>query len=53
LLDKRVREALSLAVDREALVSRIMGGVATPAAQLLPFPMFGASKNLVNTPKPT
>ena len=43
LLDKRVREALSLAIDRKALVDRIMGGVATPAAQLLPFPMLGAS----------
>ncbi len=51
LLDKRVREALSLAIDRSALVARTMGGVATPAAQLLPFPMFGASKNLVNAAK--
>ncbi len=51
LLDKRVREALSLAVDRSALVARTMGGVGTPAAQLLPFPMFGASKNLVTAPK--
>jgi len=51
LLDKRVREALSLAVDRQALVARIMGGVGTPAAQLLPYPMFGASKNLVNAAK--
>lgn len=52
LLDKRVREALSLAIDRQALVAHIMGGVATPAAQLLPYPMFGASKNLVNAAKP-
>ena len=52
LLDKRVREALSLAIDRQALVARIMGGVATPAAQLLPYPMFGASKNLVTPPRP-
>ena len=50
-LDKRVREAMSLAVDRPALVDRIMGGVATPAAQLLPFPMLGASKNLVTPVK--
>ncbi len=47
LLDRRVREALSLAVDRQALVDRIMGGVATPAAQLLPPPMFGTSSKLV------
>lgn len=51
LLDKRVREALSLAIDRQALVARIMGGVGTPAAQLLPYPMFGASKNLVTAAK--
>ena len=51
LMDKRVREALSLAIDRQALVARIMGGVGTPAAQLLPFPMFGASKNLVTAAK--
>jgi len=51
LLDKRVREALSLAIDRQALVARTMGGVATPAAQLLPYPMFGASKNLVTPAK--
>src|SRR5690606_2628621 len=31
LLDKRVREALSLAIDRDALVARTMGGVATAA----------------------
>ena len=51
LLDKRVREALSLAVDRDALVARIMGGVGTPAGQLLPYPMFGASKQLASAPK--
>lgn len=52
LRDKRVREALSLAIDRSALVERTMGGVATPAAQLLPYPMFGASKNLATAAKP-
>ena len=51
LLDKRVREALSLAIDRKALVDRIMGGVATPAAQLLPVPMLGASKKLLTPPR--
>ena len=51
LLDKRVREALSLAIDRQALVSRTMSGIGTPAAQLLPYPMFGASKNLVTAAK--
>ncbi|RZI74324.1 MAG: ABC transporter substrate-binding protein, partial [Variovorax sp.] len=51
LLDKRVREALSLAIDRQALVARTMGGVATPAAQLLPYPMSGASKKLTTAAK--
>jgi peptide/nickel transport system substrate-binding protein len=51
LLDKRVREALSLGLDRHALVARIMGGVGTPAGQLLPYPMAGASKNLAMAPK--
>ena len=44
LTDKRVREALSLAIDRKAIVARIMGGVAQPAANLLPYPAFGTSK---------
>ncbi|URI07095.1 ABC transporter substrate-binding protein [Aquincola tertiaricarbonis] len=52
MLDKRVREALSLAIDRKALVDRIMGGVATPAAQLLPYPMEGASDKLTQAAKP-
>ncbi|MBL0424932.1 ABC transporter substrate-binding protein [Ramlibacter alkalitolerans] len=51
LLDKRVREAMSLAIDREALVDRVMGGIATPAAQLLPLPMLGASKKLATAAK--
>lgn len=50
LLDARVREAMSLAVDRQAIVDRIMGGVATPAAQLLPYPMFGTSEALTHIP---
>lgn len=41
LLDKRVRKALSMAINREAIVERIMNGVAVPAAELLPPPMFG------------
>src|SRR5690606_2015075 len=37
LQDKRVREALSLAIDRKAIVDRVMGGVAMPAANLLAY----------------
>ncbi len=43
--DKRVREAISEAIDREAIVARIMGGVAMPAGELLPPMMFGANKD--------
>lgn len=51
LLDHRVREAMSLALDRQALVDRIMGGIATPAGQLLPSNMFGASPQFATAPK--
>jgi peptide/nickel transport system substrate-binding protein len=43
--DKRVREAISKAIDRDAIVARIMGGVAMPAAEMLPPMMFGANKD--------
>jgi peptide/nickel transport system substrate-binding protein len=36
LRDVRVRRALSMAIDREAITSRIMDGAATPAGQFLP-----------------
>jgi peptide/nickel transport system substrate-binding protein len=42
LQDIRVREALSIAVNRDAIVERIMGGVAVAAGELLPPGMFGA-----------
>jgi peptide/nickel transport system substrate-binding protein len=41
LRDVRVRQALSLAIDRRALDDRIMDGLATPAGQLLPEGMRG------------
>src|SRR5262245_38341009 len=44
--DKRVREAISKAIDRDAIVARIMGGIALPAAELLPPQMFGANKDM-------
>lgn len=49
LRDKRVRQALSKAINRDAIVSRVMEGVAIPASQLLDESFFGTSKNL----KPT
>ena len=45
LMDKRVRQALSMAINRPAIVERIMGGVAVPAGELLPWPMFGSTKD--------
>ena len=35
LRDNRVRQALSMAINRDAIVSRIMGGYASPSGQLL------------------
>jgi peptide/nickel transport system substrate-binding protein len=46
LRDQRVRKAISLAINREAIVDRVMEGVAIPAGQLLPEGFFGVSKNL-------
>ncbi|MBK4722115.1 ABC transporter substrate-binding protein [Azospirillum sp. YIM DDC1] len=41
LKDLKVRKALSLAVDRDAIVKRIMMGVAEPANQYLPAGFYG------------
>jgi peptide/nickel transport system substrate-binding protein len=41
LRDARVRQALSLAIDRRALVARVMDGEGTPAGQLVPEGYFG------------
>src|SRR3546814_19750019 len=39
--DVRVRKAISMAINREAIVERIMNGVAVPAGELLPQDFFG------------
>jgi peptide/nickel transport system substrate-binding protein len=41
LRDLRVRQAISKAIDREAIKSRVMEGLALPSANLVPAPMFG------------
>lgn len=46
LKDRRVREALSLAINRDAIVSRTMDGNAVAAGQFLPEGYFGRSPNL-------
>ncbi|HKH97370.1 MAG TPA: ABC transporter substrate-binding protein [Beijerinckiaceae bacterium] len=45
-LDKRVRQAVSKAINRQAIVDRIMGGHAVAAGELLPHPLFGATKDM-------
>ncbi len=46
LKDRRVREALSLAINRPALIERVMEGAAVPAGQFLPAGSFGAVPGL-------
>lgn len=48
LMDARVREAISLSINRDAIAERIMGGYAQPAGELLPPPMFGTSGRAVD-----
>jgi len=46
LKDVRVRRAISKAINRQAIVDRIMEGNAIPAGQLLPDGFFATSPNL-------
>ena len=46
LKDPRVRKALSMMINRPAIVERVMEGAALPAGQLLPDGFFGRSPNL-------
>jgi peptide/nickel transport system substrate-binding protein len=46
LKDVRVRRAMSKAINRPAIVERLMSGAALPAGQLLPDGFFGISPNL-------
>ena len=45
LKDKKVREALSHAIDRKSIVDKVMEGVGLPAGDFLPWPAFGTSKS--------
>ena len=49
LLDLRVRKALSMAIDREAITTRVMEGAAQPTGQWLPPGAFGYNPDV----KPT
>jgi peptide/nickel transport system substrate-binding protein len=46
LNDHRVRRAMSMAINRQALVERVMGGLGEPASQLMSEGFFGTSPNL-------
>ena len=50
LRDRRVRKAISKAIDRQAIVDKIMQGIALPAGQLVPDDYFGASPKLKPEP---
>jgi peptide/nickel transport system substrate-binding protein len=50
LMDRRVRQALSMAIDRNAIATRLMEGSATPASQFLPSSIDGTSQTLRPTP---
>ncbi len=46
LKNLKVRQAISKAINRPAIVDRVMEGIAIPAGQLLPEGFFGVSPNL-------
>jgi peptide/nickel transport system substrate-binding protein len=46
LKDPRVRKAISKAINRPAIVDKVMEGEAIPSGQLVPDFLFGASKTL-------
>lgn len=50
LLDVRVRRALSLAINRPALMDRIMEGTATISAQVMPRGGFGNDPTIADPP---
>ena len=48
--DARVRKAFSKAINRNAIVERVMDGLAIPAGQLMPEGFFGVTPNLKPEP---
>ena len=49
-MDVRVRKALSLAINRDAMVSKVMEGIAVKAGQLLPAGFHGVSDKMKPDP---
>ena len=50
LKNYKVRKALSLAIDRDAIVSKVMNGLAEKANQVVPKGFFSYSNNIVDEP---
>jgi peptide/nickel transport system substrate-binding protein len=50
LMDVRVRKAISLAINRDAMVSKVMENIAVKAGQLLPKGFHGVSPNMKPDP---
>ena len=50
LMDVRVRKALSLAINRDAMVAKVMEGIAVKAGQLLPAGFHGVSTKMKPDP---
>lgn len=50
LLDRRVREALALSIDRDAIISRLMFGLGQKASQLAGVTMIGFNPDIPQTP---
>ncbi|RAI02370.1 peptide ABC transporter substrate-binding protein [Acuticoccus sediminis] len=50
LQDKKVREALDLAIDRETMVEIVLEGLGSPAKQLMPEGFFGSSDKIEDKP---
>jgi peptide/nickel transport system substrate-binding protein len=46
LMDPRVRQALSMAINREAIKDRVMEGLSEPTNNLVPKTLFGNNPNL-------
>jgi peptide/nickel transport system substrate-binding protein len=46
LMNQQVRKAISMAINRDAIVDRVMEGIAIKAGQLLPESFFGRSSKL-------
>ncbi len=46
LMDPRVRQALSMAINRDAIKDRVMEGLSEPTNNLVPKTLFGSNPNL-------